>query len=396
MRYTADMPPDDAIKRAWWSTLLIFLIQGFGVATWISRIPSIKSSLALNNGVLGLTLLGAAVGSVLSIPATGILVTRYGSKRVTTFSMIGFCFALMPLAAARNAITLGLALVLFGALSGMMDVAMNAQGVEVEKRLGTPTMSRFHGLFSLGGMLGAGAGAAVAARGILPWLHFTVAAGVLLALALVTAPHMIETHTGEAQPHAHRVPLSKMPKVLFTLSAIAFCILLSEGAMADWTGVYLRQVLAAGPGTAAAGYAVFSGAMALFRLLGDIITLRLGSVGTVRTGGLVAAAGLFCALCAPSPAWAMPGFAAAGAGFSVIVPLVFGAGGRVKGVSPGAGIATVTGFGYFGFLVGPPSIGFTSQVLTLRYALGIVVLLCLLTAKLSSSVANPIPQEAAA
>jgi MFS family permease len=165
--------------------------------------------------------------------------------------------------------------------------------------------------------------------------------------------------------------------------------------MADWTGVYLRQVLSAGPGTAAAGYAVFSAAMAIFRLLGDMITLRLGSVGTVRTGGLVAAAGLCCALCAPSPAWAMPGFAATGAGFSVIVPLVFGAGGRVKGVSPGAGIATVTGLGYFGFLVGPPTIGFTSQVVTLRYALGIVVLLCLLTAKLSSSVANPIPQQAA-
>jgi hypothetical protein len=396
MRYTAGMVVSGALHRAWWSTLLIFLIQGCGVSTWISRIPSIKTNLALNNGVLGLTLLGAAVGSVISIPLTGILVTRYGSKRVTTFSMIGFCLALVPLAIAGDAITLGLALVLFGAFAGMMDVAMNAQGVEVEKRLETPTMSRFHGLFSLGGMLGAGAGAAVAAWGIAPVPHFAVAAGALLALAVVTAPHMIETHGGEAQPQAHRVPLSKMPKVLFTLSAIAFCILLSEGAMADWTGVYLRQVLDAGPGTAAAGYAVFSAAMALFRLLGDMITLRLGSVGTVRTGGLVAAAGLLCALCAPSPAWAMPGFAATGAGFSVIVPLVFGAGGRVQGVSPGAGIATVTGLGYFGFLVGPPTIGFTSQVLTLRYALGIVVLLCLLTAKLSSSVANPIPQQAAA
>lgn len=385
-----------AIQRAWWSTLLIFSIQGMGVSTWISRIPSIKSNLALNNGVLGLTLLGAAVGSVLSIPLTGILVNRYGSKRVTAVSMIGFCFALVPLALATNAVALGMTLVLFGALSGMMDVAMNAQGVEVEKRLGTPTMSRFHGLFSLGGMLGAGAGAAVAARGIAPLAHFAAAAGALLLLAAISAPHMVETHTGEAAPHAHRVPLTKMPKVLFTLSAIAFCILLSEGAMADWTGVYLRQVLAAGPGTAAAGYAVFSAAMAIFRLLGDMITLRLGNVGTVRTGALVAAAGLFCALCARSPAWAMPGFAATGAGFSVIVPLVFGAGGRVNGVSPGAGIATVTGFGYFGFLVGPPSIGFTSQLLTLRYALGIVVLLCLLTAKLSRSVANPIPQKAAA
>ncbi|MGH9612114.1 MAG: MFS transporter, partial [Bryobacteraceae bacterium] len=145
-------------------------------------------------------------------------------------------------------------------------------------------------------------------------------------------------------------------------------------------------VLAAGPGTAAAGYAVFSAAMAIFRLFGDLITARLGSVQTVRTGSLVAAAGLMCALAAPSARWALPGFATTGAGFSVIVPLVFGAGGRVKNVNPGAGIATVTGLGYIGFLVGPPSIGFTSQLLTLRYALGIVVLLCLVSAVLSGSV----------
>lgn len=390
------MGPSDQVRRAWWSTLFIFLVHGLGVSTWVSRIPTIQSNLRLNNGVLGVALLGAALGSVISIPLTGSLVTRFGSKRVTTLSTIGFCFALLPLALAIDAITLGLALVLFGALAGMMDVAMNAQGVEVEKRLGSPTMSRFHGLFSVGGMVGAGLGGVVAARQILPSLHFAVAAAALLVLTLFTAPRMIETHDGESLPHAHRLPLSQMPRVLFALSAIAFCILLSEGAMADWTGVYLRQILAAGPGMAAAGYAVFSAAMAIFRLLGDAITLRLGSVRTVRIGGLVAAAGLTCALCAPSPGWALPGFAAAGAGFSVIVPLVFGAGGRVKDVSPGAGIATVTGFGYIGFLVGPPSIGFTSQLLTLRYALGIVVLLCLLAAKLSSSVSAPVAQEVAA
>ena len=396
MRYTAEMVAPAIVKRAWWSTLLIFLIHGIAVSTWVSRIPTIQANLRLNNGVLGVALLGAALGSIFSIPLTGFLVNRYGSKKVTAVSTICFCFALLPIPTASNAVTLALALVLFGALAGMMDVAMNAQGVEVEKRLGTPTMSRFHGFFSAGGMIGAGIGALVAARQVPPALHFATAAAPLLTLALLTVPHMLETHSGEMPVHEHRVPFSQMPRVLFALSAISFCILLSEGAMADWTGVYLRQILAAGPGTAAAGYAVFSAAMATFRLLGDMITLRLGSVGTVRTGGLVAAAGLTCALCAQSPGWALPGFAAAGAGFSVIVPLVFGAGGRVGGVSAGAGIATVTGLGYIGFLVGPPTIGFTSQLITLRYALGIVVLLCLLAAKLSSSVATPVAQEVTA
>lgn len=345
-----------------------------------------QSKLKLNNGTLGLALLGTAAGSVLAIPFTGWLVTHYGSKRVTAWAAFGFCLSLVPLSLAVNAEALAGALFLFGALAGMMDVGMNAQGVEVEKALGNPTMSRFHAMFSLGGMVGAGVGGVIAARGVAPWLHFAAAAVLLLVFALIVSPGMLGPKANDSHPPEHHVPFRHMPSVLLALSAIAFCMLLSEGAMADWTAVYLKQVLAAGPGTAAAGYAVFSAAMAIFRLFGDLITARLGSVQTVRAGSLVAAAGLICALAAPSVRWALPGFAATGAGFSVIVPLVFGAGGRVKNVSPGAGIATVTGLGYIGFLVGPPAIGFTSQLLTLRYALGIVVLLCLVSAVLSGSV----------
>jgi MFS family permease len=181
----------------------------------------------------------------------------------------------------------------------------------------------------------------------------------------------------------HRLPFNKIPRVLLALSAIGFCILLAEGAMADWTAVYLRQILRAGPGLAAAGYSVFSGAMAAFRFVGDFVTERFGPLRTVRGGCLLAAAGLLCALAAPSPEWSFPGFAATGAGLSVIIPLVFGAGGKVPSVSPGPGIATVTGIGYVGFIVGPPSIGFVSQIVTLRYALGIVVACCLVAALLA-------------
>ena len=390
------MPTRSLVSRAWWSTVAIFLIHGLTVATWVSRIPAVQSKLRLNNGTLGLALLGTAAGSVLAIPFTGWLVTRYGSRRITGWAAFGFCLSLVPLSLAVNAETLAAALFLFGALAGMMDVAMNAQGVEVEKALGNPTMSRFHAMFSLGGMVGAGVGGFIAARGVAPWLHFAGAALLLFVFALIVAPGMLNPITEGLEPPAHHVPFRNMPKVLLALSAIAFCMLLSEGAMADWTAVYLKQVLSAGPGTAAAGYAVFSAAMAIFRLFGDLITARLGSVWTVRTGSLVAAAGLAGALAATSARWALPGFAVTGAGFSVVVPLVFGAGGRVKNVSPGAGIATVTGLGYIGFLVGPPSIGFTSQLLTLRYALGIVVLLCLVSAILSGSVRSRAREEVAA
>jgi len=153
--------------------------------------------------------------------------------------------------------------------------------------------------------------------------------------------------------------------------------------MADWTAVYLRQNMHAGEGTAAAGYAVFSASMAICRLMGDFITARLGPLRTVRTASLLAGFGLTCALAVPKPEWSMPGFAIAGMGFSVIIPLVFGGGGRVKGIKSGAGIATVTGIGYVGFIVGPPAIGFASDLVTLRFALGIVVACCLVSAGLA-------------
>jgi hypothetical protein len=365
----------------------VFLIHGLLVATWVSRIPAIKSSLRLSDATLGLTLLSSAIGAVCAIPFAGRFVNRHGSRKITTISSVAFCIVIVLPALAANAQTLAAALFAFGATAAVMDVSMNAQGVEIEKRLGGPTMSRFHAMFSLGGMIGAGIGGFIAARNIRPLFHFGVSGLVYLFAIIAIAPLLLETHTN-AERRDRGIPLRRIPRALWALSAIGFCILLSEGAMADWTAVYLRQVLNAGAGIAAAGYSVFSAGMAIFRLIGDLITSRLGPTRTVRTGSLVAASGMTWALLAPSPGWAMPGFAAAGAGFSVIIPLVFGGGGRVNSVSPGAGIATVTGIGYIGFISGPPAIGFASQVITLRYALGLVVLCCIITSLLSGFVSG--------
>jgi MFS family permease len=363
----------------------MFLVHGLVVASWVSRIPAIQTALHLSNGTLGLALLGSAAGSVIAIPFCGWLVVRYGSKTVTTWSTYAFCFCPVAIGQAKGFYSLTAALFLYGALAGTMDVAMNVQGVEVERAIGRPTMSRFHAMFSIGGMLGAALGGAVAARGIEPSAHFVAAGMAFFLLAAYFAPGM-GNMPGAAEEH--RMAFRTMPAALVAVSAIAFCLLVSEGAMADWIAVYLRQTLFAGPGTAAAGYSVFSAAMAIFRLLGDAITTHLGRSRTVRIGSLVAAAGVLCAVAAPSVAWAFPGFALAGAGCSVVVPLAFGAGGRVKGVNPGAGVATVTGLGYLGFLVGPPAIGFTAQALNLRWGLVIVVLMCGIAAVLSRWIAD--------
>jgi MFS family permease len=373
------------LSSAWWAVVARFLLHGLIVSTWVSRIPSIQSTLGLTNALLGLCLLGTAIGSLVAVPVTGWLVTRFGSKQVTTWSTVGFCLALVAPSLAVNAATLFAALTVYGAMAAANDVSINSQAVAVETAIGTPTMSRFHAMFSIGGMIGAILGGFAAAHEIVPHVHLGIASALCLIVSACTAPLLLDAPDG-ASKRATRLSLRRIPVALLTLSAIGFCMFLSEGAMADWTAVYLKQVLAAGSGLAAAGYAVFSAGMAVFRLLGDAVTKRLGPVLTVRTGALLAAFGLTVALAAASPMWALPGFALTGAGFSVIVPLVFGAGGRVDSFSSGAGVAMVSGSGYIGFLFGPPLIGFIAQLTSLRAALFLIVALSFLAAILANAV----------
>jgi MFS family permease len=294
-------------RQAWWGTVVLFLVHGLVVSTWISRIPAVQSALRLNNFVLGLALLSSALGALCSIPITGMLVGKIGSKRVSVLGSIAFCLSLVLPSLAVNAVTLAVALFVYGMAAAAMGVAMNSQAVEVEKAMERPTMSRFHSMFSLGGMVGAAVGGAVAARGFGTVGHFAVSAAVNAMAVLGVGGLLLDTHDAHKNVD-HRLPFRNMPRVLLALSAIGFCIFLSEGAMADWTALYLRQVLKAGQGTAAAGYSVFSGAMAITRFLGDMVTARLGPMRTVRNGSLLAATGVSWALCMRVAGWAMPGF----------------------------------------------------------------------------------------
>jgi hypothetical protein len=280
----------------------------------------------------------------------------------------------VPLGLSASIAILVPALFYYGVMAGANDVAMNAHAVGTEKLLGTLTMSRFHAMFSLGGIIGAGLGALLAGRAVTTPVHLIVGATAFAALSLVMSRMLLETRREPA--HAtNRLGLRRLPMALIALSAIGFCIFLSEGAIADWTAVYLKQVLHATDGVAPLGYAVFAAAMAIFRFSGDAITMRIGRAWTIRLGGTIAAAGLAFVVAAHSPYWAMVGFAAAGAGFSSIIPLVFAAGGRIEGVGEGAGVATVSGLGYLGFLAGPPAIGFVSELSSLRAGLFLLVIL---------------------
>jgi len=365
--------------RAFRGVMAAFLVHGLIVSTWVSRIAGMKGALHLGDGTLGLSLLGAAIGSVTAIPISGALVTRYGSRRIALGTAVGFCLSLVPLALSNSLAILVPALVFYGMMAGANDVAMNALAVGTERLLGTPTISRFHAMFSLGGILGASVGAAAAARGVSLTAQLLAGAAVTLIIVAVVSRLVVETRTETTHAHAR---LRRVPLALVALSAIGFCIFLSEGAIADWTAVYLKQVLHAGAGMVPVGYAVFSATMALFRFIGDAITLRIGRAWTIRAGGSIAALGLAVVVAAHTPYAALAGFALAGAGFSSIIPLVFAAGGRIPGVGEGAGVATVSGLGYLGFLVGPPAIGFISEASSLRAGLGLLVVLSVLAVAL--------------
>ena len=292
-------------RRARFAIGTLFLINGFAFATWVSRIPAVQESLALSAGTLGAALAGLGIGSFVAMPLTGWLIARFGSRPVTSLATAGCCAAVILPSLASSALALGAALVAFGAVMGAMDVAMNAQGVELEHRYDSPIMSTFHALFSVGGMLGASAGGAIASRHVDVFTHFVVVAVILAGGSALAFPSLLTAPAQSAERASHRLRFSA---AFVGLSVLAMCIMVSEGAMADWTPVYLGLVLGTGPGLAAAGYAVFSAAMTAGRLAGDRLTVRFGRVTLVRAGALLAAVGLTAALALESVPAALVGF----------------------------------------------------------------------------------------
>lgn len=349
----------------------VFLLNGFVFASWVVRIPTVQEKLSLSEGPLGVVLLGGVAGSLLSMPFAGWLVSRLGSRPVVTTSAFLMSLALPLLALAPSLPLLVLAFVLFGITVGALDVSMNAQAVVVEKGYGRPIMSSFHAAFSFGGLAGAASGGFLASLGIGLAPHLL---GVAVLTAVATFPAyraLLPTSTDVA---GEGPAFARPTRALAGLGVIAFCVLLGEGAMADWSAVYLSGTLATGPGFAAAGYAAFSLTMAAGRLIGDRLVQRLGPVTLVRSGGVLAALGLGLSLAIAQPAAALVGFACAGAGFSIVFPVALSAAGRARDTAPGPAIAAVSTAGYSGFLAGPPAIGFLAEAVGLGAALCVVVL----------------------
>ncbi|EPY00645.1 MFS transporter [Magnetospirillum fulvum] len=345
------------------ATRLSFLVAGFGLACWAPLVPYAKDRTGVEDGVLGLLLLCLGIGSIVAMIATGALAARYGSKPVILLGGFGLALILPTLAVADTAATLGLALFVFGAALGTLDVAMNIHAVDVDRAAPEPLMSGFHALFSIGAFLGASVMTLLLSLHLSPF-EATLLCVVPMGAAMVLVwPRLLTTVKTEDGP------ILAVPRgivlLLAGLSAIAFLV---EGAMLDWGALLIRTENLAPPAQAGLGYILFSIAMTTGRLLGDRVVARIGDGATLLGGSLIAIGGFALLLLSPFGSVALAGFVLIGLGASNLVPVLFRGAGTQTAMPVGLAVAAITTMGYAGILVGPAGVGFVADSLGLKTA----------------------------
>lgn len=388
MAVSVEMPSLSLVK-ARRATQLIFLVCGLGMASWAPMVPLAKDRLALNDANLGLLLLLVGAGAMLMMPISGILVSRFGSRIVMACSALVLALALPLLLVLSSTPAMAVTLFLFGSGVGTIDVAMNAHGVQVQNLYGKPIMSSLHGLFSLGGLFGSLGLGFLIKLGLNP-VYAIISIALLMTVITLTQytdlfPLIVERQaivrfSGGEKPMESNRRFSWLQGSVLFLGVMCFAVFLTEGAILDWSAIFLRDTKGIDAELAGAGYAAFSVAMATMRLVGDNIVARLTSKTVVVLGSLIAAAGLSMAVLSPWVPGSLIGFVLVGVGAANIVPVFFSEAGRLPGIAPTVSIPAITTIGYTGLLAGPALLGFIAQYFSLSIALGILAILLLLVA----------------
>jgi MFS family permease len=368
------------LVQARWAVLTIFLVNGAAMANWVTRVPAIKDTINGSKLEMSFVLLGPAIGSLISFPVTGYLLGRFGSRPVTIVMSLLTCVALALISLGSSIATFFMALMVFGYCVAGMDVSMNAQAADVEAGLNKPIMNSFHGMFSVGGIIGAVIARFFAGQDIGLFPHLPVVAIFLAVVSLLAFFYLLPT-----QPQPSGAPVFALPsKAVFILGVVGACALIGEGAMGDWSALYLRDTLRTDEGFAAYGYAAFAVAMTVGRFLGDALQHRFGAKNLVIGGGLLTAIGLAFGLVVNTVWSVLFGFFSVGLGLSVMFPIMVSIAAQQSPNNKGAAIASVATMGYTGFLMGPPLIGFISHYTSLTWGLGAVAFLALVIAFLGS------------
>lgn len=354
------------------STRLLFLLVGFLIAAWASLVPTLKAATGVDEGELGMVLLCLGVGSMITMPLSGALCTRYGCRSVLTCSGLILCLCLPLLASITSVTALAIALFIFGAMTGAFDCVMNIQAVIVERHSNRPLMSGFHGFYSLGGLLGAVTASGIMNLGASPLTSVSLIALTGLLMLSVTW-RWILPYGIPAEGPAFAVPHGEV----LLLGVLCFIVFLVEGSMMDWSGLLLTEKHHIPISQSGYGFGAFSLAMTLGRLCGDRVVTRAGRRAVIVTGALLGAAGILMATHLPYWQAALLGYALVGLGCSNIVPVLFSAVGRQNSMPQAVAIPALTTLGYAGVLAGPAGIGFIAHHSSLPIAFLVVTVLML-------------------
>jgi MFS family permease len=349
-----------------------FFLAGLCFSSWASRIPAIQLKLHLSNAGLGAVLLGLPTGLLISLPIAGWLVASFGSRSIVIGAALLYACTLPLLGIVHNTGQLIFCLFVFGMGGNLLNISMNTQAVGTESLYGRSIMASYHGLWSLAGFSGAAIGTLFVGIGLSPWQHFLIIGAMALMIVALASSHLLreDVNKNEKQPI-----FARPDGTLISLGLIAFCSMICEGAMFDWSGVYFQKVVQPANGLVTAGYTAFMCTMATGRFVGDWVTTKVGKKITLQASGILTASGLLIAVSFPYFITAVAGFLLVGAGVSSVVPLIYSSAGKSKLLSPGVAIAAVSTIGYLGFLFGPPFIGFIAQASSLRTSLGLIALL---------------------
>jgi MFS family permease len=341
----------------------IFFMHGLCFASWASRIPSIQDNLKLSSSALGTVLFALPFGFFLSLPFAGWLVGKLRSKRVVVLSSIFYGLSLVSIGVAADMISLFVCLFSFGFFANLLNISINTQAVAVEASYKKKIMASFHGTWSLAGFVGAALGTWMIGNAFAPLQHYMFICITFLVVNIVCASYLVNKDEASGEKR----PLFAMPdKPLISLGVIAFCSMMVEGAMFDWSGMYFIKVVQVAPEYTGVGYTVFMIAMASMRFLADSLSGRFGLKRILQTSGVLATVGLLLAVLFPELIPSLIGFFLIGMGVSAVVPMVYSAAGKSKSLSPGIALTAVSSMGFIGLLIGPPIIGFIAQATTLR------------------------------
>jgi MFS family permease len=387
--FICNMRDRDIIIQSKKATQAIFLVCGLAISSWAPMVPLAKERLGLNDAHLGYLLLMLGAGAIIMMPISGYLSQKYGTRIIILVSGLVAAISLPCLLIMPSPILMGVALFIFGSGVGTIDVAMNSHGIKVQNEYGKQIMSLLHGLFSVGGLCGSLGLGILIKFGLNPLAAAISIAVLLIVILIYNYGHLlsrsIEKSFTEVDAHSNDQVKRKPGKVLnpsvIFLGLGCFVVFLSEGAILDWSALFLKENRNIDTEFSGLGYASFSIAMATMRLLGDNIVEKLGGKRVVIFGGMIAAAGIFLAVGTPWLATSLAGFILLGIGAANIVPVFFSEGGKVKGIDSAVAITVISTMGYAGQLAGPALLGFIAFHYSLNIALNLLGILLLTVAR---------------